>query len=236
MSTIIQDLRYALRTLRRSPGFTLIAVFALAVGIGSNTAIFSLIDSSRRQALPYPDPDRLVELWGNVLRARVERRGASYPDFQDWRAQSRSFDDMAAFDSQWITLTRLDRGAGAPGVIDEPERILSEFVSAPYFSLLGVNAAQGRTFRTDEDVVRRQRRSLCSATHSGGAASTRTPPSSAAASRCAARRGSTPSSASCRPASRDSPTRRSCGCRSRCMRHQAPWRSAVPEGSPRSRD
>ena len=76
-----QDIRYALRTLRKSPGFTFVAVFALAVGIGGNTAIFSLVDAIRSRALPYPDPDRLVQLWGNVQRTRVERRGASYPDY-----------------------------------------------------------------------------------------------------------------------------------------------------------
>ena len=71
---------------------------ALAIGIGGNTAIFSLVDAMRARALPYQDPDRLVELWGNVQRATVERRGTSYPDYLDWRAQSKSFDDMAAFD------------------------------------------------------------------------------------------------------------------------------------------
>jgi len=138
-----QDIRYALRTLRKSPGFTLVAVFALAVGIGSNTAIFSLIDAMRVGALPYRDADRLVELWGNVQRARVERRGASYPDFADWRRQSTSFDDMAAVDNRTLTLV-----AGG-----EPERISVEFASAPYFSLLGIEAAQGRTYTNDEDVV-----------------------------------------------------------------------------------
>jgi len=138
-----QDIRYALRTLRKSPGFTFVAVFALAVGIGGNTAIFSLVDAIRSRALPYPDPDRLVQLWGNVQRTRVERRGASYPDYLDWRAQSKSFEDIAAVDSQWMTFVGSD----------EPERIQTEFVAAPYFSLLGVSAARGRTFEAAEDVV-----------------------------------------------------------------------------------
>src|SRR5262249_37236999 len=76
VETLLQDVRYALRTLRRTPGFTIVAIFALALGIGGNTAIFSVIDGVRQQALPYPHADRLVELWGNVLRTRVERRGA----------------------------------------------------------------------------------------------------------------------------------------------------------------
>jgi putative ABC transport system permease protein len=140
-----QDVRFALRTLRKSPGFTIVAVLALAIGIGGNTAIFSLVDAVRARALPYKDPHRLVQIWGNVMRARVERRGTSYPDYLDWRAQSKSFDDMAAFDGQTLTL------AG----VDEPERISTEFVSAPYFSLLGVAPAIGRTFSNEEDLVAR---------------------------------------------------------------------------------
>src|SRR5262245_17191391 len=138
-----QDIRYALRTLRKSPGFTFVAVFALAVGIGGNTAIFSLVDAIRARALPYPD--RLVQLWGNVQRTRVERRGASYPDYLDWRAQSKSFEDIAAVDPQWMTFVGSD----------EPERIQTEFVSAPYFSLLGLSPARGRVFEASEDVVAR---------------------------------------------------------------------------------
>jgi predicted permease len=138
-----QDVRFSFRALRRTPGFTLVAVVVLAIGIGGNTAIFSLTDAVRAQALPYKEPSRLVELWGNVMRARVERRGASYPDYLDWRARAKSFEDVAAFDGQTLTLT----GVG------EPERIQAEFVSAPYFSLLGVAAARGRTFRSREDRV-----------------------------------------------------------------------------------
>lgn len=138
-----QDVKFALRGLRRSPGFAVTAVLVLAIGIGGTTAIFSLMDAVRAQALPYDDPSRLVELWGNVMRARLERRGASYPDYLDWRARARSFEDIAAVDYQTLTLTSSD---GA-------ERIPVEFVSAPYFSLLGVSAARGRTFAAREDLV-----------------------------------------------------------------------------------
>src|SRR5437867_1918069 len=141
--SVRQDVRFAFRTLRKSPGFTIVAVLALAIGIGGNTAIFSLVDAIRARALPYKDPSRLVELWGNVMRARVERRGASYPDFLDWRDRSKSFEEIAAFDSQWLTLIGSE----------DPERILTEFVSAPYFSLLGVTPARGRVFQSDEDLV-----------------------------------------------------------------------------------
>jgi len=143
LESVRQDVRFAFRTLRKSPGFTVVAVLALAIGIGGNTAIFSLVDAIRARALPYPDAPRLVQLWGTVMRARVERRGASYPDYLDWRAQSKSFDDIAAGDTQTMTL----------GGIDEPERISAEFVSAPYFSLLGVSPARGRVFQPDEDIV-----------------------------------------------------------------------------------
>jgi predicted permease len=143
IETLWQDVRYAVRTLRRAPGFTIVAVLALAIGIGANTAIFSLIDAVRSRALPYKDPDALVQLWGNVMRTRVERRGNSYPDFLDWRAQSKSFEAIAAFNAHTLTL------AG----VEDSERIFVESVSAPYFSLLGVNPARGRTFSTEEDVV-----------------------------------------------------------------------------------
>jgi putative ABC transport system permease protein len=141
LDSLRHDIRYALRTLRKSPGFTFVAVFALAVGIGGNTAIFSLMDAVRLRALPYQNPDRLMVLWGNVIRTKVERRGASYPDYLDWRAQATTFEEMAAFDN-------------FPAILalgDEPERITVEMVSPQYFPLLGVNAAHGRTFLAEED-------------------------------------------------------------------------------------
>ncbi len=138
-----QDVRFAFRTIRKSPGFATVTVMAFAVGIGGNTAIFSMLDAMRASAMPFGQPDRLVQLWGNVARARVERRGASFPDYLDWRTQSRSFDDMAAFDGATLTLSG----------DDEPERIQVELVAASYFSLLGIPPAQGRTFRADEDDV-----------------------------------------------------------------------------------
>src|SRR5215217_7992990 len=76
LETLWQDVRYAGRTLHKSPGFSIVAVLALAIGIGANTAIFSLVDAVRARALPYRDPSRLVQLWGNVMRAKIERRGA----------------------------------------------------------------------------------------------------------------------------------------------------------------
>jgi predicted permease len=138
-----QDIRYALRTLRKSPAFTGVAVFALALGIGANTAIFSVVNAVVLKPLPYRDPGRLALLWGNVRRMKVERRGTSYPDFVDWRSQGKSFDGMAAYNPVGVTLT------GG----DEPERVKCERVSAAYFPILGVNPILGRTFLASEDVV-----------------------------------------------------------------------------------
>jgi hypothetical protein len=140
--SLVKDVRFALRTLRKSPGFTFVAVFALAVGIGANTAIFSLVDAMLVRGLPYPDADRLVVLIGNVQRVDVERRGASYPDYVDWRDQSSRFEAMAVYDGNATTISE-------PG---DPERIQIEAVSAPYFEVLGVTPAMGRTFRMDEDA------------------------------------------------------------------------------------
>jgi len=142
--SLVQDLRYALRTLRRAPAFALVAVLVLAIGIGATTAMFSLVDTMLVRGLPYPEADRLVELIGNVQRASgVERRGNSYPDHLDWRARATSFDDMSAY----TTLNTTLQGA------DEPERIPSEAVSPPYFKLFGVSPTHGREFRPEEDTV-----------------------------------------------------------------------------------
>ena len=141
--SLLQDVRYALRTLRRTPAFSIAAVLVLTVGIGANTAIFSVIDAMLLRGLPYPDADRLVVLIGNVQRAAgVERRGNSVPDHHDWRAQSRSFEDMAAYTQTNVTLTGFD----------EPERVVAEAVSAPYFSILGIAPQHGRTFTPAEDA------------------------------------------------------------------------------------
>ncbi|HVQ16882.1 MAG TPA: ABC transporter permease, partial [Vicinamibacterales bacterium] len=143
IDNVLTDAKHAARSLRRSPGFAAVAILALAIGIGGNTAIFSVIDATRTQAIPYRDPQQLTYLIGTAARTTVERRGASYPDFLDWRTQVTRFEDLAAFDSQLMTL------AGT----DESERLGTEFVSASYFSLLGVGPALGRVFSAGEDDV-----------------------------------------------------------------------------------
>src|ERR1700677_278243 len=143
LETLWQDLRYGVRVLRKNKGFAAVAAITLALGIGANTAIFSVVNAAILRPLPYPHPGRLAILWGNVKRARVERRGASYPDYIDWRGQARSFETMAAFTDNKFALTG----------IDTPERISGEYVSQPYFSLLGIQPALGRTFSPAEDRV-----------------------------------------------------------------------------------
>jgi putative ABC transport system permease protein len=143
LETLWQDLRYGVRVLRKNKGFAAVAAITLALGIGANTAIFSVVNAAILRPLPYPHPGRLAILWGNVKRARVERRGASYPDYIDWRGQARSFETMAAFTDNKFALTG----------IDTPERISGEYVSQSYFSLLGIQPALGRTFSPAEDRV-----------------------------------------------------------------------------------
>jgi len=141
--SIRQDVRYALRVLWRAPAFASVALLALTIGIAGNTAIFSLVDAVRIRALPYAEPEQLVVLWGNVMRTTLERRGASYPDFLDWRAQAHTLEGLAAQDETMMTLS----GVG------DVKRIHVEVVSAAYFPLLRVEAAAGRTFTADEDAV-----------------------------------------------------------------------------------
>ena len=142
--SLLQDIRYALRTLRRAPAFSVAAVLVLTLGIGATTAIFSVIDAMLLRGLPYPDAGRLVVLIGTVQRAAgVERRGNSLPDHRDWRAESRSFEDMAAYTTTAVTLSSFD----------DPERLSAEAVSAPYFDIVGIAPRHGRTFTAAEDEV-----------------------------------------------------------------------------------
>lgn len=143
IESAINDVRYAARSLRKTPGFTAAAVLVIALGIGSTTAIFSVVNAVLLRGLPFTGADQLVMLWGNVQRQKVERRGNSYPDYLDWKAQANSFEGMAACTDGWLTLT------GG----DDPERMPAEWVSAGYFELLGIKPIVGRTIRPDEDRV-----------------------------------------------------------------------------------
>ncbi len=134
-----QDLRYGSRVLAKNPGFTAVAVLTLAIGIGANTAIFSVVNAVLLRPLPFRDPASLCLVTERMPTIPI--LGPSYLNFQDWRAQSHSFEDLAAARVTPFTLT----GSG------QPERVQGQLASASLFPLLGVSAIQGHAFRPDED-------------------------------------------------------------------------------------
>lgn len=136
------DFRYALRLLRRSPGFTAVVVLTLALGIGANTAIFSVVNGVLLRPLPYQQPSRLMMIWHNNTKEGNPRDYVSYPDFLDLRSQSRTFRQMAAISPRWRFVS--------PGT-EGPERIYGLWVSASLFGMLGVRPLLGRSFTTAED-------------------------------------------------------------------------------------
>jgi putative ABC transport system permease protein len=136
-----QDLRFGARMLRRSPSFTVAAVLALALGIGANTAIFSVVNTVLLRPLPYQDPDRLAMVWEESALQGFPRNSVSAANYIDWRAQNQVFEDMAIIGRMNFNLT----GEG------EPERIDGRRVSANFFPLLGVKPHLGRAFLPEED-------------------------------------------------------------------------------------
>ena len=146
MQTLLNDLRHGVRLLVRAPGFTVIAVAALAIGIGANTAIFSVVNTLLIQPPPYESPDRLAVIWEHNLPRDRKNNVISPGNFIHWREMQQSFVDIAAVGGRpdnplKVTLT----GNG------DPEEIRMQSVSASFFPLLGVNAAQGRVFSAEED-------------------------------------------------------------------------------------
>jgi putative ABC transport system permease protein len=147
VSTLLQDLRYALRTLTREPGFTLVALVTLALGIGANTAIFSIVNAVLLRPLPYHEPDRVVLLWSHWTN--WTKTWVSGPELADYQRQAQSLEHVAAFSSTSYNLT------GGPG--SEPLRVLAAQVQAPVFDALGAKPILGRVFTTDEDQPGRER-------------------------------------------------------------------------------
>jgi putative ABC transport system permease protein len=138
IATLGQDFRYALRQLRKSPGFTAVTVVTLALGIGANTAIFSIVEGVVLAPLHYFQPDRLVMVWEN--NPRFPRVWNSYPNFQDWQRTAQSFQQMAAFRQQGGDLT-------SPGA---PSHLKASQISLGFFSTLGAELALGREFTPQE--------------------------------------------------------------------------------------
>ncbi|MBV8630225.1 MAG: ABC transporter permease [Silvibacterium sp.] len=142
MHNILQDLRFAIRQLRKSPGFAVTVILTLALGIGATTAIFSLVHAVLLRPLPFPEPDRLAEMQHQSRRTGIiAPQSLSYPDFFDWRAQNRSFSAMASFRDGMNTLTN----AGTAQILE------SETVSSDFFRVLGVHPALGRDFLPDDE-------------------------------------------------------------------------------------
>jgi len=137
MDALIRDLRYAIRSLLKRPGFTMVALIALALGIGANTAIFSLVNAVLLKPLPFAEPDRLVWMWGNI-RNGGNRASVSPLDFLDYRRQNRTFEQFAAAFSVPLPLNLTGTG--------EPERLTGAGVTGNYFQALGVTPLLGRTF------------------------------------------------------------------------------------------
>jgi predicted permease len=135
-----EDIRYGLRVLLRNPGFALIAVLTLALGIGANTAIFSVVEGVLLAPLPFDEPERLVFVWQNNLTLK-HLINVSYPDFLDWQHSARSFQQMAAF--SWH-----DRDLTSPGT---PEHLNGKEISSGFFATLGVTPILGREFSPEED-------------------------------------------------------------------------------------
>ncbi|HEY2115267.1 MAG TPA: ABC transporter permease, partial [Candidatus Angelobacter sp.] len=139
LKSLPQDLRYGVRVLTKSPAFSLIAILTLALGIGANTAIFSVVNGVLLNPLPFHEPGQLVSMFQEL--SNFKNGSISYPNFIDWRRMNTTFAGMAAYRSTGFNLS----GNG------EPERLHGEMISAGFFEILGVNPLMGRTFSSDED-------------------------------------------------------------------------------------
>lgn len=139
MDNLLKDIRYALRTLRKSPGFTIVAILTLALGIGSNTAMFSVVTAVLLRPLPFPEPDRIMQVSSTDKAGKFTAE--SYPDFLDYRQSNRSFEYLAAYHGGSKTLT----GVG------EPQHIVANVVTPGFFEALGVQPKLGRSFRPEEE-------------------------------------------------------------------------------------
>src|SRR5262245_37022803 len=141
MQTILQDLRFGARMLFKRPGFTLIAVLTLALGIGANTAIFSLMDKLILQTLPVKDPAALAQVRAESLNPKLTFSEFAWADYLEYRARNQVFTDLTAFTQAPVNL-----GEG-----DQLERVRAEVVAENYFALLGVQPALGRAFLPEEN-------------------------------------------------------------------------------------
>ncbi|HEX8185939.1 MAG TPA: ABC transporter permease, partial [Blastocatellia bacterium] len=141
MENLLQDIRYAVRMLLKKPAFTAIVVLALAIGIGANTAIFSVVNAILLRPLPYKNPDRISMVWLDNTRLGVDQDWHSYPNYMDYKQQSETFEDLAAFNNRSFNLT----GDA------EPVRVTGVVATASLFPVMGVEPALGRSFTVEEE-------------------------------------------------------------------------------------
>jgi len=140
IETLWQDLRFAMRILRRNPAFTAVAALTLALGIGATAVVFSMLDAVLLRPLPYPHSERLFRLFPLEGKRKAGVEAASYADFRDWQRQARTFESLAAYQGEYLNLT----GTG------EPERLEGSAVTPGFFATLGVGPVLGREFRSDD--------------------------------------------------------------------------------------
>jgi putative ABC transport system permease protein len=145
LETAVQDLRYSLRGMRRRPGFTAVALFTLATGIGGATAIFGIADAVILRPLPFPEPDRLVLLWQRDLKANQPVVAISYPAYKDWRDQNRVFEELAGMPEINWGWTLTGRG--------EPVELVGRLVTANFFAVMGQQPLLGRTLAPEDDRI-----------------------------------------------------------------------------------
>ena len=136
MNRLLQDIRYGVRMLVKNRGFAAVALLALTLGIGINTAVFSVVNAVLVRPLPYPNPSQLAVIWGVNERDGKDRQSISYRDFEDFRDQTQTLAQVAAYDQAGIILTEGE----------EPEAIDGVFATSELFPLLGVSPAIGRAF------------------------------------------------------------------------------------------
>lgn len=152
MELILHNIHYSIRSLVKRPGFTVVAVIMLALGIGANTAIFSVVNSVLLSPLPYENPNELVIVRATNLSRGLSDFGVSMPDFREWQTRNRVFDRLAAFSTQSYNISSSS----------EPERVDGAMVSADLFPLLGVRPVQGRSFLNEEETFGNHRVALIS--------------------------------------------------------------------------
>src|SRR5882762_1888959 len=144
METFFKDLRYGINSLRKHQGFSLIVIVVLALGIGANTAVFSIVNSVLLRPLPYRDSDRLVMIWGNFQKLNIERLTAKAAEFENYRAQNQTFDQVAAYASQSFSLSGSDQA----------EQVNGARVTTNLFSMLGAQPEMGRVIAPNENQAR----------------------------------------------------------------------------------